>query len=77
MTLKEYLLKHTKVGDLCVIRIGGWIEGATYIDGEDLFISSLSSNLLEMDFKSSEWGTLETNAPHQRVQLNHVKYIDL
>ena len=46
MTVQEYLLHHTNVGDLVEFTDGGWRIGITYIDSEDLFIQSLSKRLL-------------------------------
>ena len=37
MTVKEFCLKHTQVGELIVFREDGWISGSTWIDHEDLF----------------------------------------
>ena len=51
MTVEEYLLKHTEVGDLVEFTAGGWRIGITYIDSEDLFIQSLSRDLLSAKVK--------------------------
>lgn len=37
MVVREFCLKKTQVGELCVFREGGWIIGSTWIDHEDLF----------------------------------------
>lgn len=51
ITVEEYLLKHTEVGDLVEFTDGGWSIGITYIDSEDLFIQSLNKNLLNAKVK--------------------------
>lgn len=51
ITVEEYLLKHTEVGDLVEFTSGGWRIGITYIDHEDLFIQSLNKNLLNAKVK--------------------------
>jgi hypothetical protein len=51
ITVEEYLLKHTEVGDLVEFTSGGWRIGITYIDSEDLFIQSLNKNLLNAKVK--------------------------
>ena len=57
MKLKEFLLKKTKARELCIITDCDYIIGATYIDNEDLFISSLNDNLLEKIIKSDHYET--------------------
>lgn len=37
MTVIEFCVKKTQVGELCVFRSDGWIIGSTWIDHEDLF----------------------------------------
>ena len=37
MTVREFLLYHTQIGELCVITLDGWIAATAYIDAEDLF----------------------------------------
>lgn len=46
MDLKEFLLHQTNVGDIVVIKDGGWQTGCTMIDNEDLFIYSLNPTML-------------------------------
>ena len=55
MKLRDFLLYETKVGDVVLIRQGGWQIGCTRIDNEDLFINSLHHSLLDRDVKHSEY----------------------
>ena len=59
ITLKEFLLHRTRALQLCTIRSGGWVEGATWIDYEDLFIHSLDRDTLDKKVESYEMGTLK------------------
>lgn len=45
-TVGEYLLHETEVGEIVVFCDEGWQYGLVQIDDEDLFIGSLSSDLL-------------------------------
>lgn len=47
ITLREYLLHYTEVGDFIAFTEGGWQIGCTFIDHEDLFIKSLNPHMLE------------------------------
>ncbi len=49
MIVLDYLLYETDMGDLVEFTDGGWRIGITYIDSEDLFIQSLSSDLLNAE----------------------------
>lgn len=51
MKLGDVLLHKTKVGDLVLIRDGGWQIGCTIIDHEDLFIRSLDNRMLDTEVK--------------------------
>lgn len=55
MSLREFLLYHTDVGDLIWICDNGGYIGCTVIDGEDLFIGNLNSKLLKRKVKSHEY----------------------
>lgn len=48
MTLRDFLLHKTSVGDIIVIREHGWQIGMTRIDNEDLYIFSLNPVLLDL-----------------------------
>lgn len=57
MTLKEFLLHKTKVGDLVWFTNGSWYLGCTSIDHEDLFIGSLNPELLKREVKTHHYET--------------------
>ena len=56
MTVKEFCLKKTQVGELCVFRDCGCIIGSTWIDYEDLF--TMNNVLSDKKVKSDEWDVL-------------------
>ena len=56
MTLTEFLLKKTKVMELCVIRDSGWIVATCWIDHEDLFC--VPPHLKDRIVKNDEWSYL-------------------
>jgi hypothetical protein len=49
MTVLDYLLHETDMGDLVEFTEGGWRIGITYIDSEDLFVQSLNRDLLSAE----------------------------
>lgn len=53
MDLREFLLRHTKVGDIVVIRDAGWQTGCTMIDNEDLLIYSLNPAMLRREVRNN------------------------
>lgn len=53
MDLNEFLLRHTNVGDIVVIRDAGWQIGCTRVDNEDLFIHSLNPTMLRRNVLNS------------------------
>lgn len=57
MTLKDFLLHETKIGDLVWITDGTWYLGCTIIDHEDLFIGSLNPKLLKRKVKNHYYET--------------------
>ena len=54
MTVEKVLRNSVEVGELCVFYDSGYQLGATIVDGEDLFISSLNQILLKQAVKSVE-----------------------
>lgn len=74
MTVREFCLKKTQVGELCVFRDDGWIVGSTWIDHEDLF--TMSSRIKDKKVKSDEWGELAVTTEHgDKIQVP-CHYID-
>ena len=55
-TVREFCLKKTKIGELCVFRDNGYIVGITYIDCED--ICTISNSIIDKKVKSDKWGAL-------------------
>ena len=47
MTLRDFLKKHARIGEIIVFRENGWQIGLTRIDNDDLYLISLSSRLLD------------------------------
>lgn len=62
MTVIEFCLKKTQVGELCVFRGDGWIISITWIDHEDLF--TIDNEIMNKEVKSDEWGTLTITTEH-------------
>lgn len=62
MTVAEFCLRHTQVGELCVFRRDGWLIGAAWIDHEDLF--TIHESIKDQEVKSKEWGTLPIVTEH-------------
>lgn len=58
-SVTDYLLNSTYVHEIVVFRIGGYIEGATYIDDEDEFTWGLSDRLDDFVIESESWGKLK------------------
>lgn len=74
MTVREFCLYHTQVGELCVFRGGGWIIGATWIDHEDLF--TISDYIKGKEVKKDEWGNLTVTTKHGDQVETPCHYID-
>lgn len=62
MTVKEFCLKKTQVGELCVFRDCGYIIGSTWIDHEDLF--TMNDVIRDKKVKSDEWDVLAITTEH-------------
>ena len=74
MTIGEFCLKKTQVGELCVFRDCGYVVGATYIDHEDLF--SMNEKIHNTEMKFDEWGTLTVTTEHGDKAGVPCHYID-
>lgn len=61
MTLSEFLTKHTKVLELCAIRIDGWVKFTCWIDYEDIW--EIPSEYADKIVKNDVWGELEIATP--------------
>ena len=75
MTVREFCLKKTQNGELCVFRIYEQIIiGSTWIDNEDLF--TINHIIRDKKVKYDEWGTLEITTEHgDKIQVP-CHYID-
>ena len=47
MILRDFLTKYGKIGEIVIIREGGWQIGMTRIDNEDLYLHSLNPLILD------------------------------
>ena len=74
MTVVQFCLTKTQVGELCVFRSDGYILGSTWIDNEELF--TINHIIRDKKVKSDEWGTLEITTEHgDKIQIP-CHYID-
>lgn len=62
MTVKEFCLKHTQVGELIIFRDDGWISGSTWIDHEDLF--AIPESFINKIVKGDSWQELTVTTEH-------------
>lgn len=74
MTVVQFCLTKTQVGELCVFRSDGYILGSTWIDNEDLF--TINHIIRDKKVKSDEWGTLEITTEHGDKIKIPCHYID-
>ena len=75
MTVGEFCLHHTQVGELVVIRDCGYIRHCAWIDAEDIFM--LNSRVAQSEVKKDEWGELRITTEHgDRVKVP-CHYIDI
>lgn len=75
MTVKEFLLKHTNVKELCVVRDSGYIVMTAWIDYEDLF--AINDNIGRKIVKSDSWGTIPILNQNGNVIDVGCHYIDV
>lgn len=61
MTVIEYCREKTEVGELVIIREGGWVTCAAYIDYEDLF--RLPPNINRREVAGAEHGWIKLASP--------------
>lgn len=74
MNVKEFLLRHTNVKELCVLRHGGYVIATVWIDYEDLF--EIPPNIALKEVKGNEWGTLPIITEHGDKIAVPCHYID-
>lgn len=77
ISIREYLLHHTKVGDRVDIYHSGYYEASCVIDWEDLFIGAMARDVLNTYIDSVEIETVmvvredETQNEERRVRIDH------
>lgn len=54
--LIDALMHDTRVSELCVIRLDGWIRATCWIDREDIFL--IPNDLCNKKVRSHAWGYL-------------------
>ena len=75
MKLKEFLLRHTNVKELCVIRENGWTVASCWIDYEDLF--HIPSRLRDKEVKGDKWDYISiVNENKAEIQIP-CHYVDV
>lgn len=62
MTVKEFCLKHTQVGELIVFREDGWISGSTWIDHKYSF--AIPESFINKIVKGDSWWGLTVTTEH-------------
>lgn len=78
MKVDYYLLQQTNVGDLIEFTHGGWRIGITYIDSEDLFLQSLSTDLLQAEVvHENEDRNLYIGHPSNPVKVEVTRSIEI
>lgn len=61
MTVIDYCREKAEVGERVIIREGGWVTGAAYIDCEDLF--RLHPNIARREVAGAERGWIKLVSP--------------
>lgn len=75
MTLREFLLHETAVGELCIIRDQGWIISSYWIDIEDLFLVHPKISIREV--KNDSWGEIKVVNKFEQKTSVPCHYIDI
>lgn len=75
MTVREFLLKHTEVHELCVVRDSGYIVMTAWIDYEDLF--AINNDIGKKIVKSDDWGTISIRNHNGNTVDVDCHYIDI
>ena len=70
MTVTEFCLKHTQVGELIIFRKDGWISGSTWIAHEDLTwiahedLFAIPESFMNKIVKDDSWWELTVTTEH-------------
>lgn len=73
-TVREFLESVTEVGELVVIRSGGWKECAAYIDHEDYF--RLPGDIARRKVQDSSFGTIKVTTRGPLPMDVPVRFVD-
>lgn len=75
MTLREFLLHKTAIGELCIIRDQGWVISSCWIDAEDLFL--IHPNIGNREVKKDSWGKIDVVNKFEQGVSVPCHYIDI
>ena len=75
MTVIEYCREKTEVGELVIIREGGWVTCAAYIDYEDLFL--LPPDINRREVIGAERGWIKLVSPASGACNAPCVYLDI
>lgn len=75
MTVIEYCREKTEVGELVIIREGGWVTRAAYIDYEDLF--RLPPDINRREVIGAERGWIKLVSPASGACNAPCVYLDI
>lgn len=75
MTVIEYCREKTEVGELVIIREGGWVTCAAYIDYEDLF--RLPPDIKRREVIGAERGWIKLVSPASGACNAPCVYLDI
>lgn len=74
MTVRQFLESVPAVGELVVIRFGGWIECTALIDHEDSF--RIPGDIARSKVKSSSFGTIKVTTREPLPMDVPVRFVD-
>lgn len=63
MTLRSFIYRYARIGEIIIFKENGWQIGMTRIDNDDLYLLSLNPRLLDeyevanFSYESREWAT--------------------
>ena len=75
MTVIDYCRERTEVGELVIIREGGWVTCAAYIDYEDLF--RLPHDIAEAEVMDAQHGAIVVAGPANTSCYAPGLYLDI
>lgn len=75
MTVIEYCREKTEVSELVIIRVGGYVTCAAYIDYEDLF--RLPADIAEAEVTDAHRGSIVVAGPANTSCYAPCVYLDI